>query len=194
MPATIHLADGTTINREDALASQKNVVARNAQFNSLIALSMGVWKHRPAVATLVAMHIGVGPECVEMAHPKTWKRGGFNLIVPMLVKDNSSQGTSAVQVGDQVILRIPTPAKVGEKQHPGSVADKLRCETASWGPGSGLRTGGKREMATADRFSYICPTATQATFSSTTTGTSRPCLTSNGSLPPPSTSYAHLRG
>ena len=86
---------------------------------------MRLWQHKPAVSALVAVHIGVRPEYVEMSHPSAWKRGGFNLVVPMLIKGDT--------VGlDKVMLCIPIPSKVGEEKHPGSVADKIRCETASY--------------------------------------------------------------
>ncbi|CAK7220079.1 hypothetical protein SCUCBS95973_004035 [Sporothrix curviconia] len=144
MPATIYQAHGTSINREDALASEKNVIARNSQFYSLVHLSERLWRDRPAVAALVAMHVGARPECVEMGDPKIWKRGGFNLVVPMIVRDkepraeDKSEGRdtgtdkASGQAAPPVLLRIPLPAKVGEVQHPGSVMDKLRCEMASY--------------------------------------------------------------
>ena len=135
MPATIHLANGE-INLEDALKSETNIVAQHAQFNSLVQLYKHVWEHRSAVGALVAMHAGVSPERIEVLHHSTWKRGGFNLVVPILVKDKDRESTDTHTVSDQdseqVLLRIPMPAKLGEEQHPGSVADKLRCETASY--------------------------------------------------------------
>ncbi|OAA53908.1 Aminoglycoside phosphotransferase [Niveomyces insectorum RCEF 264] len=136
MPATIYLANGTTINCEEALESEKNIIVRNAQFNSLVQLSMRLWEQRAAASALVAMHVGVGPECIEMAHHSTWQRGMFNLVVPMLVKDKAAESTgtdkSLDKASNEVLLRIPMPAKLGEEQHPGSVADKLQCETASY--------------------------------------------------------------
>ncbi|CAK7229728.1 hypothetical protein SCUCBS95973_007326 [Sporothrix curviconia] len=87
------------------------------------------------------MHVGISPARIEVAHHSTWKRGGFNLVVPMLIKNKSSEnaGTDKQEPGqdpdqdsDQVLLRVPMPAMVGDAQHPGSVTDKLRCETASY--------------------------------------------------------------
>ncbi|EPE05303.1 phosphotransferase enzyme family protein [Ophiostoma piceae UAMH 11346] len=137
MPDVIHLANGTTINHEDALDSESNVVASHAQFQSLLQLYMRLWEHKPAVSTLVAAHMGVSLEHIEMAHPSAWKRGSFNLVVPMLVnqslqKDPGQNSDQNSQNPEQVLLRVPVPAKVGEEHHPGSVADKLRCEAASY--------------------------------------------------------------
>ncbi|CAK7210072.1 hypothetical protein SCUCBS95973_000668 [Sporothrix curviconia] len=123
MPANLFLANGKSITREEALDRKINVVAQFTQYKAVADLKR-VWDHQDDWCTLVAAHVGVQPGRIQMSHPPAWKRGTFNLVVPMLLKGDG--------VPPQVLLRVPMPAKIGEKQHQGSVADKLRCEAASY--------------------------------------------------------------
>ncbi|OAA67970.1 hypothetical protein SPI_00165 [Niveomyces insectorum RCEF 264] len=127
MPDTICLVDGTETNLEDALASEKNIVVRHRQWEEMMQLYIGAYEKREALERLVAFHIGVSAARVKTDHPSAWRRGGFNLAIPMLVFD----GAGEAEV-NRVMLRLPIPIKCGEVQHPGSVREKLRCETASY--------------------------------------------------------------
>lgn len=131
MPDIIHLLNGTTINRDNALENDGNVLTLHTQFQSLLQMYEQLWENKLAVSALVAAYIGIKHEDIELAPFTTWKRGSFNLAVPIMIKQGNDPNQNE-QIPDKVLLRIPIPAKVGEEYHPGSVADKLRCEVASY--------------------------------------------------------------
>ena len=128
MPKPVFLEDGTQIDLNDALASEKNIVVRHQQWQQTLQLYIAAYEQRRELERLVAFHVGVDAARVKIGHPKAWCRGRFNLAIPMLVLDVADGETEV----NRVLLRCPIPAKCGESQHPGSVHEKLRCETASY--------------------------------------------------------------
>ena len=126
MPETINLLNGP-INREDAIASEANILVRHEHLQGMMRLCVHAYEHKEALERLVAFHVGVDAARVKIGKPATWCRGNFNMVVPMLVFDEANK-TEAYQV----LLRFPMPFKCGEVQHPGSMHEKLRCEAASY--------------------------------------------------------------
>ncbi|CAK7236969.1 hypothetical protein SCUCBS95973_009788 [Sporothrix curviconia] len=142
---------GNVVGYEDALQSGVDVVHESQQFRGV----MSFWfrtsqpQQRLALERLVAQHLGVGAARVKISHTKMWRQGAFNLAIPVLVFDSKAAAEAArdpsLQAGmngdipasvpdsvRRVVLRLPMAAKCAEATYPGSILEKMRCETATY--------------------------------------------------------------
>ena len=65
-------------------------------------------------------------EPVSVQPPKSWIGGSFNLCIPICVHRSPSDAPYSV------LMRCPLPHKLAEKQYPGTVEEKMRCEVAAY--------------------------------------------------------------
>lgn len=133
------------IGYEDAIRSEADIPHERQQFMESMAFWFSVSRHRPALERLVARHLGVNAARVKMSHLNMWRQGAFNVAIPMLVFDTkaaadaaytpSPQGDMPPTVPDslrRVMLRLPMPPRCAEAVYPGSILEKMRCETATY--------------------------------------------------------------
>ncbi|OAA59533.1 hypothetical protein SPI_05731 [Niveomyces insectorum RCEF 264] len=141
MPDTISLADGRQVDYDEAVDSEADILCANRQWNGKRAFLTDLWQRRAALERLVATHVGVADAaCVKTSHSRLWHTGSFNVVVPMLVfasRADAAQDPRADQLYHErilrrVVLRCPLPICCAETHHPGSILEKMRCETASY--------------------------------------------------------------
>ncbi|KIH88236.1 hypothetical protein SPBR_06900 [Sporothrix brasiliensis 5110] len=133
------------IGYDDAMQSEADIPHERQQFMESMAFWFRVSRHRPALERLVARHLGVHAARVKMSHLNMWRQGAFNVAIPMLVFDTkaaadaahtpSPQGDMPPEVPDslrRVMLRLPMPPRCAEAVYPGSILEKMRCETATY--------------------------------------------------------------
>lgn len=142
---------GTIVSYEDTLESGADVLHESQQFRDV----MTFWfqtsqpQQRLALERLVAQHVGADAARVKISHTKMWRQGAFNLAIPVLVFDSKAAAEAArdpslltgtngeipASVPDsvrRVVLRLPIAAKCAESKYPGSILEKMRCETAMY--------------------------------------------------------------
>lgn len=127
MPGPVKLVDGSEITYEDAIDSERNVVAHHLQWSEIIQQYRDAYDNREALEKLTAFHIGIDVDRVQTGPASDWRRGSFNLAIPMDVFDERVEAKVS-----RVLLRCPIATKCGEKQCPGTMLEKLRGETASY--------------------------------------------------------------
>ncbi|OAA60382.1 hypothetical protein SPI_05506 [Niveomyces insectorum RCEF 264] len=143
MASTIQLGFVKHIDYDAAVASEDDVLNKHRQWKESMAFLVDLWQRRQALERLVALHLRVDDAArVRTGHPKTWRQGAFNEAIPMLVFDDAAAahdqtrfpaGPDDGETGlRRVILRCPLPAKCAETYHPGSILEKMRCETAAY--------------------------------------------------------------
>ncbi|EGD97862.1 hypothetical protein TESG_05366 [Trichophyton tonsurans CBS 112818] len=76
---------------------------------------------------VVAHHLNITPSKCHVADPHRWLWGSFNLCIPITIHDWIRE-----QPGNQVLLRLPLPYKVGEAFRPGNIDEKIRCEASTY--------------------------------------------------------------
>ncbi|CAK7228964.1 hypothetical protein SBRCBS47491_007085 [Sporothrix bragantina] len=142
---------GNVVGYEDALLSGADILHESQQFRGVMSFwfRMSQPQQRVALERLVAQHIGTDAARVKVSHTKMWRQGAFNLAIPMLVFDSKAAAEAArdptlqagmngdipASVSDsvrRVMLRLPMAAKCGEAVNPGSILEKMRCETATY--------------------------------------------------------------
>ncbi|KIW82399.1 hypothetical protein Z517_05426 [Fonsecaea pedrosoi CBS 271.37] len=74
------------------------------------------------IEAIVSFHLGSSD--FQLGDEEMWISGSYNVCVPMYFSPASKK--------DDVYTRIPLPYKVGERNSPGNVEEKLRCEVASY--------------------------------------------------------------
>ncbi|CAK7263486.1 hypothetical protein SEPCBS57363_000583 [Sporothrix epigloea] len=142
---------GNVVSYEDTLESGADVLHESLQFRDV----MTFWfqtsqpQQRLALERLVAQHVGADAARVKISHTKMWRQGAFNLAIPVLVFDSKAAAEAArdpslltgtngeipTSVPDsvrRVVLRLPIAAKCAESKYPGSILEKMRCETAMY--------------------------------------------------------------
>ncbi|EEP80298.1 predicted protein [Uncinocarpus reesii 1704] len=83
---------------------------------------------RDWIKAVVAAHLNIKPSSCDVADPKEWIHGSFNLCVPVKLRG----WTARKQPGSRVLFRLPLPYKVGEAFNPGNVDEKIRCEAGTY--------------------------------------------------------------
>lgn len=76
---------------------------------------------------VVAHHLNITPSKCHVADSHRWLWGSFNLCIPITIHDWIRE-----QPGNQVLLRLPLPYKVGEAFRPGNIDEKIRCEASTY--------------------------------------------------------------
>lgn len=76
---------------------------------------------------VVAHHLNITPSKCHVADPHRWLWGSFNLCIPVTIHNWIRE-----QPGNQVLLRLPLPYKVGEAFRPGNMDEKIRCEASTY--------------------------------------------------------------
>ncbi|OAL73163.1 hypothetical protein A7D00_2936 [Trichophyton violaceum] len=76
---------------------------------------------------VVAHHLNITPSKCHIADPHRWLWGSFNLCIPVTIHNWIRE-----QPGNQVLLRLPLPYKVGEAFRPGNMDEKIRCEASTY--------------------------------------------------------------
>ncbi|OAA63337.1 hypothetical protein SPI_03500 [Niveomyces insectorum RCEF 264] len=140
----IYLVGAKQIGYEEALDSEADILRNHQQFDESLAFHQDLYFNKKrALERLVAFHVGVDAARVRISYPKQWRRGGFNVAIPMIVfgdasraEDQTAASVEAERIDDDVarvvLLRCPLPARCAETFHPGSVLEKMRCEMASY--------------------------------------------------------------
>ncbi len=79
------------------------------------------------IAAVVRHHLRLchDDSCVVLP-PDSWIQGGFNLCVLVDVQSRSSSKSR------RVVFRCPMPHKLAEQQYPGTIDEKVFCETAAY--------------------------------------------------------------
>ena len=158
MPAKVHIDDTEAIDYDAAL-KDADVVSQNRQWEQGIRFRHDLFQRRPVLERLVAYHVGLDPDVdgdrIRTSHPHMWRKGGFNVAIPMLIFDEACDAKDQMTLpppkfkfpyedGDEasgdfipenckrVILRCPIPSKCGEAHHPGATLEKLECEVAAY--------------------------------------------------------------
>ncbi|CAK7200806.1 hypothetical protein SEUCBS139899_003505 [Sporothrix eucalyptigena] len=142
---------GNVVSYEEAIQSGTDIIHESQQFRGVMSFwfRMSQPQQRVALERLVARHIGVDAARVKMSHTKMWRQGAFNLAIPVLIFDSKAEAEAArepsLQAGmngdipasvpdsiHRVMLRLPMAAKCAEDAYPGSILEKMRCETATY--------------------------------------------------------------
>lgn len=77
-------------------------------------------RHKPVIGEAVAHHLGILPEQCDIADPKDWLLGGFNVCLPVSTPKQ------------KVLIRFPVLHRVGDDFRPGNADEKIRCEVGTY--------------------------------------------------------------
>lgn len=79
---------------------------------------------RHLIQAAVAHHLNLGsPGYCQVAEPKDWLSGTFNVCIPVHVDENQAPS---------VLVRLPLPYRVGEKFSTGNADEKILCEVGTY--------------------------------------------------------------
>ncbi len=129
------------IDYDTAIASEHDIVFKHHQYLAKMDFAVDLWYRRQELVRLVAEFVRVDVARIQVGHPGTWRHGGFNIAIPMLIFENAGdahdqadlpRGPDSSLSLSRVILRVPVPSKCGEEPHPGSIEEKIRCEMAMY--------------------------------------------------------------
>ena len=86
-----------------------------------------IQNERSKIEDIVRYHIGLKQyERCSLGQISEWMFGNFNVCIPVYIKQRN------LCIRHRLLIRIPLPYKLGEKQHNGNVEEKLRCEAAAY--------------------------------------------------------------
>ena len=121
MPSELSLLRGH-ITLDQALDEDDNVLAQIGYPRQRQAFWRYLSEQSTEIEAIVSFHLGVNG--CRAGDEGTWLSGSFNVCVPVYISPPSEVRT--------VFVRVPLPYKVGERNCPGNVDEKLRCEVASY--------------------------------------------------------------
>ncbi|KAH8723534.1 hypothetical protein GQ44DRAFT_760970 [Phaeosphaeriaceae sp. PMI808] len=80
--------------------------------------------HTADIKAIVSHHLPLmrGESCV-VSQPDQWITGGFNVCIPVEIPNGTASR--------KVLLRCPLPQSLAEREYPGSISEKMRCEVAT---------------------------------------------------------------
>ena len=139
----IRLYSQQDISFEEALASERDIVAQSHQYQDTIALKLSLYRNAAALCQLVGAHLGLDGAQIQVDIPQYWRQGSFNLVLPMLVYDRAVDKSVALNPADypmglpptdasvvrRVALRWPNPSRCAGLE---TLFEKVCCEVASY--------------------------------------------------------------
>ncbi|KAL7783408.1 hypothetical protein V8C37DRAFT_413741 [Trichoderma ceciliae] len=120
MAAELPFIFGEAVSLEDAENTDDNVINKWKQDRATAQLYKDLWGHRDTMESLTKHHLGLKNGHISIIPQSKWKRGGFNICMPIHVTSR--------QKCRQFIMRCPTPHKLAKAQYRGSVNEKMSCE------------------------------------------------------------------
>lgn len=122
---SLPLLRGKSVTLETALRSDDNVLQELTYPEQERKFFEFIHVHKSDIRDIVSSHLGLSsPDNCHLIE-SGWLCGSFNACLPVAISDPHYSA-------QRVMLRIPLPYKVGEKNHPGNAEEKLRCELATY--------------------------------------------------------------
>ncbi|POR34249.1 Uncharacterized protein TPAR_05549 [Tolypocladium paradoxum] len=111
---------------DDALKTDSNIIHELQYDKATHKFYNDLWREKDTIAALVRHHLGLRERdaCI-VEPPKLWMRGAFNVCVPIWTGSDAASGR-------KLIMRCAMPHKLAEARYPGTVDEKMRCETATY--------------------------------------------------------------
>lgn len=122
---TLRLSNGRMFTQSEALEDETNLLCHLRRAWKTLQMFDLLWSKRAILETLCAHHLGLAREQCVVQDQSTWKRGQFNICVPLHVTE--TDGTS-----HRKMFRCPMPHKVAEARYPGTMDEKIRSEVANY--------------------------------------------------------------
>ncbi|KAM4057286.1 hypothetical protein HRG_014854 [Hirsutella rhossiliensis] len=116
---------GQLLSIGSAAGHESNVVLCIRHQRAAVRFSRLLWDQKESIAALVRSHLDLpkNDPCIVLP-PDIWIPGGFNLCV--LVEATVAGSLT------KLVFRCPMPHKPAERQYPGTIDEKVRCEVAAY--------------------------------------------------------------
>ena len=120
-PGLLH--HGQLLSAGSAAEHESNLVLFIRHRQAAERFSRQLWDQKESLAALVRSHLRLrkGDGCIVLPRD-AWIQGGFNLCVLVEVTVSGSS--------TKLVFRCPMPHKLAERQYPGTIDEKVRCEVA----------------------------------------------------------------
>jgi hypothetical protein len=127
MPGTLKLLNRHPITYESAAKHEDNVINQLAYVAQTNNLYEYLWEQRGSIEALTPHHLGLASKDTCLVFDRcTWIRGGFNVCIPIEVKETSNS------VFRKVLMRCPMPHKLAEARYPGTGDEKISWEVGTY--------------------------------------------------------------
>lgn len=119
------LHHGKLLSVTSAAEHESNLVLFIRHRHAAERFSRQLWDQKESIEALVRSHLRLrkGDRCIVLPRD-TWIQGGFNICVLVEV---IAAGSST-----KLVFRCPMPHKLAERQYPGTIDEKVRCEVAAY--------------------------------------------------------------
>merc|ERR1712000_518727 len=120
MPTTLPLLR-ENVTYEEARQRETNTLHQLTYPKAQLEFYNFLYRRQILIQKRVAHHLNVPSSTCQVAAPKDWMQGSFNLCIPVTLADSK-----------RVLIRFPLPYRVGDKVCPGNADEKVRCEAATY--------------------------------------------------------------
>jgi len=120
MPTTLPLLR-EDVTYEEARQRETNTLHHLTYPKAQLEFWNFLYRRQTLIQKRVAHHLNVPSSTCQVAAPKDWMQGSFNLCIPVTLADSN-----------RVLIRFPLPYRVGDKVCPGNADEKARCEAATY--------------------------------------------------------------
>lgn len=117
-----------TMTYSHAIKTDQNIIHEQSHLPKSRCFYKQLWKSRASIEAVTRHHLNLAKDetCI-IASSQDWIRGGFNLCIPINIHAAKNPRPSK-----KLMLRCAMPFKTAEEYYPGTIDEKLGCETATY--------------------------------------------------------------